>query len=298
LAARIEELFAKTEGNQFASINRPTAGAREEVDVPEGIAPLQLYSLGTPNGVKVTILLEELEDLGLTTYDAHTVNIMKGEQFNSGFVNINPNSKIPALVHKKGKGKGEDITRIHLFESGSINVYLCDEFNVFLPSHSENPSARAEIMNWTMFQMGCQGPMTGQFGHFFCYAPADKIEARDYSVARYGMEVQRLLDVMEKHLSNNSYLYLVDNEYSLADIMNYPWVRWLRTGYEHTASGIKAGAFLNIESNYPHLMQWCDRIAQRPAVQRGVQVNGWADMSIPKPWLVKKEVETEKDTGK
>jgi len=295
--ATIEDMYSQTAGNQFASINSPHAGPRNEKPVPCGDAPLQLYSLGTPNGVKVTILLEELEELDLTTYDAHTINIGAGEQFDKGFVAINPNSKIPALVHKGADEGGKDLC---LFESGSINIYLCDQFKAFLPP-TEQAAKRAKVMNWCMFQMGCLGPFCGQFGHFFCYAPGNKVETRDYGVSRYGMEVQRLLDVLERHLSGASdgpdgtdgtdgkqRAYLVGEEYSLADIMCYPWVQWLRTGYEHKGSKTMAAEFLGLQQRCPHVYRWADSIKARPAVERGAQVNGWTSPHA-KPWLVKDE---------
>jgi GSH-dependent disulfide-bond oxidoreductase len=281
---QIEDLFVKTEGNEFASINAPTAGARVQADVPRGDAEIQLYSLGTPNGVKVTILMEELEELGLAKYDTHNIMINTGEQFNSGFVNINPNSKIPACIVKSTKG-----TDLALFESGSINLYLCEKYNVFIPSNEEE---KAACMNWVFWQMGCQGPFTGQFGHFFCYAPSTAINERDYGVARYGMEVLRLCDVLEKQLVANSssddesaVAYLVGKNYTLADIMVYPWVAWLRVGYVHGASGKTANEFLGLDAKYPNVMKWADNIGKRPAVARGVTVNQPWKYETVKPWL-------------
>ena len=178
--AKIEELFSKTAGNQFAAINAPTAGARTQVDLPRGPAPIQLYSLGTPNGIKVSILLEELEELGLTQYDAHIINIGKGDQFGSGFVQGNPNSKIPMAIDYAVDGEP-----IRIFESASIVQYFAEKFGRFIPS---DPRLRVEMNNWIFWQMAGQGPITGNFGHFFVYAPGDKAEARDYGVARYGMD--------------------------------------------------------------------------------------------------------------
>ena len=273
--AIIEDLFAATGGNQFAAINSPKSGARDDKEVPTGSAPIQLYSLGTPNGIKVSILLEELEELGLLSYDAHTINIGKGEQFSAGFTRINPNGKIPCAVDLEGPG-GEPI---HLFESAGICLYFTEKYDRFLPKDFR---LKTEVMNWVFWQMGGQGPFCGQFGHFFVYAPGDKFETREYGTARYGMEVQRLMDVMDKHLHGKS--YLVGEEYTLADIICYPWVRQIRIGYPHK-SGIKANEFLSIDK-YSNLLAWADRIAARPAVVRGVQVNGWSDANSPKPWLV------------
>lgn len=271
---KIEELFSATEGNKFASINRPTAGAREQTPLPEGPAPIQLYSLGTPNGWKVSILLEELADATGLQYDAHKINIGTGAQFTSGFVGVNPNSKIPALLDKEGPGNQP----ISVWETGSINLYLCEKTGHFIP---KDLRLRTEVMNWTFWQMAGQGPMTGAaFGHFFVYAPEDKIETREYGIARYGMEVQRLCSVLDQALEGKE--YLVGNEYSLADIMCFPWFHQLRTGYKHS-SGISAADFLTIEQ-YKNVNAWADRIAARPAVQRGLQVCSWASEAT-KPWL-------------
>lgn len=271
--AKVEDLYSSMQGNQFSGINRPTAGAREEKELPSGSAPLQLYSLGTPNGQKVGILLEELVELGLVEYDAHTVNIGKGEQFTSGFTAVNPNGKIPALVDRDGP----DGKPINLFESASIDLYLCEKYQRFLP---KDPRGRAEVMNWVFWSMGGQGPMTGQFGHFFVYAPPEKKETRDYGSARYGMEVQRLCDVLDKHLAGKT--YLVGEEYTLADIIVYPWFRQVQVGYPHS-SGIKAAEFLGVDK-YKNALAWAQRISERPAVARGVRLNGWSSPN-PKPWL-------------
>jgi len=276
--ASIDVLYAATVGNQFASMNRPTAGSREEKELESGTSPLQLYSLGTPNGKKVTILLEELAELNLAQYDAWTINIGKGDQFTSGFTKVNPNGKIPALVDKEGPdGSGP----LHLFESGNICVYLAEKYNAFLPQ--KDPRKKAEIMNWVFWQMGSQGPMNGQFGHFFVYAPDDKVETREYGTARYGMESQRLCDVLDKALEGKT--FLVGEEYTLADIMCFPWFDQMMTGYPHK-SGIKANEFLNI-SQYKNAVAWAERIKARPAVVRGMQVNSWTS-SNPKPWLEQK----------
>eukprot|EP01087_Luapelamoeba_hula_P020532 TRINITY_DN701_c0_g1_i1.p2 TRINITY_DN701_c0_g1~~TRINITY_DN701_c0_g1_i1.p2 ORF type:complete len:301 (+),score=52.36 TRINITY_DN701_c0_g1_i1:66-968(+) len=265
--AHIEELFAQAAGSQFASINAPTAGARTEKELPVGSAPLQLYSLGTPNGFKASIMLEELG----VDYDAFVINIGSGDQFTSGFVEVNPNSKIPALVDKEGPG-GKSL---NVFESGSIVLYLAEKHKRFLP---EDFGLRTEVLNWTFWQMGGQGPMTGNFGHFMVYAPADKVETRNYGVARYGMEVQRLCSVLDRHLAGKT--YMVGEEYTVADIMVFPWFNQLLTGYKHT-SGIGAGEFLNVKQ-YTNALAWHARIAERPAVQRGLQV---CTKGQGKPWL-------------
>eukprot|EP00457_Paulinella_chromatophora_P011725 gb/GEZN01011881.1/.p1 GENE.gb/GEZN01011881.1/~~gb/GEZN01011881.1/.p1 ORF type:complete len:322 (-),score=23.71 gb/GEZN01011881.1/:123-1088(-) len=264
----IDALYAKSSGNKWASINAPTAGARTQVPLPMGDAPVQLYSLATPNGWKVGIMLEEL---GID-YDAHIINIAKGDQFGSGFVSVNPNSKIPALVDTQGP----DGKPIHLFESGSIVWYLAEKYNKFLP---KEPRLRAEVLNWVMWQMAGQGPMAGNFGHFFVYAPADAVAARNYGVARYGMETQRMLDVLDKHLDNKQ--YMVGEAYSIADMICFPWFHQIRTGYKHS-SGIAAAGFLNV-SQYRNANAWADRIVARPAVQRGITVCSWSGGS--KPWL-------------
>lgn len=258
--AQIEGLYASTEGNVWAQINSPKAGARVEEALPVGDAPIQFYSLGTPNGKKPAIILEELALEGLLTYDAHRVGL-GGDQFKSGFVGVNPNSKIPALVDLKGPGDQP----LNVFESGSIVLYLAEKYNRFIPA---DPRLKAECLNWVFWQMGGQGPITGQFGHFFVYAPDDKKETRDYGTARYGMEVQRLCDVLDKQLDGKE--YLVGGEYSIADIMNFPWFYQLQHGYPHK-SGIKAAEFLNV-SQYKNLVAWSERINKRPAVQTAHKV--------------------------
>jgi GST-like protein len=205
------------------------------------------------------------------TFTAIKIN---GEQFTTGFVEVNPNSKIPAAVDRDTA----DGQPIHLFESGSILLYLAEKHQRFIPS---NPAYRAQVLNWLFWQMGGQGPMTGNFGHFFAYAPKDKVETRDYGVARYGMEAQRLLSVLNNHLSTRT--YMVNEEYSIADIAIFPWARYLRTGgYKHS-SGVTAVDFLSFVENYPHVVAWVDRIGERAAVQRGLQVNPWDGPA--KPWL-------------
>ena len=200
------------------------------------------------------------------------VNIGTGAQFGSGFVNVNPNSKIPCAVDKDGPGG----VPINLFESGSIVLYLAEKYNRFLPSDGR---LKAEVMNWVMWQMGGQGPMTGNFGHFMVYAPADKIDARNYGVSRYGMEVQRICSVLDRHLEGRT--YMVGEEYTVADIICFPWFNQLRTGYKHS-SGIDAAGFLSIDK-YANANAWADRILARPAVQRGMTVCHWVNGA--KPWL-------------
>jgi len=264
----IEALFEAQAGNKWASINAPTAGARTQKELPVGPAPLQLYSLATPNGQKVGIILEELG----VDYDAHFTNIMNSDQFSSGFVGVNLNSKIPALVDKDTS----DGKPLNLFESASIVWYLAEKYNKFLPS---DVRLRAEVRNWVFWQMAGQGPMYGNFGHFFVYAPPNAKAARDYGVARYGMEVQRLCSVLELHLTNRT--YLVGEEYTIADVICFPWFRQLRVGYNHK-SGITASKFLSIEEKYPHVVAWADRIGAREAVVRGLQV---CSEGKGKPWL-------------
>eukprot|EP01123_Difflugia_compressa_P010130 TRINITY_DN361_c0_g1_i1.p1 TRINITY_DN361_c0_g1~~TRINITY_DN361_c0_g1_i1.p1 ORF type:complete len:312 (+),score=57.52 TRINITY_DN361_c0_g1_i1:86-937(+) len=269
----IQVLYKATANNKFSSINSPTAGARTEKPLPSGNAPFQLYSLATPNGHKPAILLEEL---GLD-YDAHIVDIMKGDQFTSGFVEINPNSKIPAALDKAGGADGK--TPIRLFESASILLYLAEKYHRFLPAQ---PEKKVEVINWLFWQIGGQGPQTGNFGHFMVYAPDDKKEARDYGVGRYGMEVQRLCSVLDLHLKDRT--YMVGEEYTIADIAIFPWVHQLRVGYIHK-SGVSAKQFLEVDK-YTHLNAWADRILERPAVKRGLTV---CSRDGAKPWLEKKE---------
>jgi len=264
--AKVEELFPVLSGNRFSSINAPTAGARTQQDLPVGPAPFQLYSTTTPNGHKPAILLEEL---GID-YDAHLIQL-NGAQFTSGFTAVNPNSKIPAAVDKEGP----DGNPINLFESGSILLYLADKYNRFIPSDKR---LRQEVLNWLFWQVGGQGPITGNFGHFMVYAPPDKKDARNYGVARYGMEVQRLCSVLEHHLSTRK--YMVGDEYTIADIAIFPWFNQIRTGYKHN-SGIAALDFLSV-SQYKHINEWADRILDRPAVKRGITV--YSGIKV-KPWL-------------
>lgn len=256
-----------TGGNKFASTNKPTAGAQNDKAAPVGSASIQLYSLATPNGHKPAILLEELG----VEYDAHVVGL-SGPQFDGGFTAINPNSKIPAAVDIDGPG-GKPV---NLFESGSIVLYFAEKYDMFIP---KDPFLKAQVMNWVFWQMGGQGPMTGNFGHFFSYAPDDKIETRNYGVTRYGMETQRLCSVLNQHLEGKT--FMVGEEYSIADIMCYPWFRQLQVGYP-TKSGMKAAEFLDIKQ-YSNCVAWADRIWARPAVQRGVTVCSFN--GVAKPWL-------------
>lgn len=240
-------------GGQFANINRPVSGATHEKALPVGAHPLQLYSMGTPNGVKVTILLEELLALGYTDaeYDAWLIEIGKGDQFASGFVEINPNSKIPALLDRTTNPP----TR--LFESGSILFYLAEKFGAFLPTEHYR---RAETMNWLMWQMGSAPFVGGGFGHFFTYAPF-KME---YPINRYAMEAKRQLHVLDTHLATND--YMVGDDYTIADMAIWPWYGGLmRDGYN-------AQEFLSVHE-YPHLKRWTEQLWSRPAVQRGRMVN-------------------------
>ena len=241
-------------GGRFANINRPTAGATHDKELPVGEHDLQLYSLATPNGVKVTVLLEELLGLGIKAaeYDAYLIDISEGEQFGSGFVAINPNSKIPALLDRSTTPP----TRV--FESGAMLVYLAEKFGAFLPTE---PSARAECLSWLFFQMGSAPYIGGGFGHFYAYAP-DKIE---YPINRYTMEVKRLLDVLNRHLSEHQ--YLCGDAYTIADIANYAWYGALVTQNIYEAS-----EFIDAAS-YTHVIRWAEAIEARPAVQRGRRVN-------------------------
>ncbi len=248
-------------GGQFSKINRPIAGATHEKELPVGKHGLQLYSLGTPNGVKVTILLEELLAAGFqgAEYDAWLINIGEGDQFGSGFVAINPNSKIPALLDRRK----ESAQRV--FESGAILFYLAEEFGAFLPQDS---SAKTEAMNWLFWQMGSAPFLGGGFGHFYSYAP----EKWEYPINRYAMEVKRQLDVLERHLAEHE--FMAGQEYSIADMAIWPWYGVLARG-----SLYDAGEFLSVHK-YTHVQRWAEQIGQRPAVQRGRMVNrSWGDTS-------------------
>src|SRR5713226_8254679 len=249
----------KESGGRFASINRPIAGPTHDKKLPVGAHPMQLYSLATPNGVKVTVMLEELLALGHSgaEYDAWLVNILGGDQFGSGFVGVNPNSKIPAMVDRSTSPP----TR--LFESGSILFYLAEKFGELLPSEG---AARAECMNWLFWQMGSAPFLGGGFGHFYAYAP-EKIE---YAIDRFAMEVKRQLDVLDRNLADNE--YLAGSEYTIADIAVWPWYGSLVKGVLYGA-----GEFLAVQE-YVNVQRWTDAIAKRPAVQRGRMVNrAWGD---------------------
>ncbi|EML1934786.1 glutathione-dependent disulfide-bond oxidoreductase [Providencia vermicola] len=246
--------WEKGNGGKFANINRPVSGATHEKALPIGKHPLQLYSLGTPNGQKVTIMLEELLELGIkeAEYDAWLINISEGDQFSSGFVEINPNSKIPALVDRSGEQP------IRIFESGSILTYLAEKFSVFLPTTQPE---RAETLSWLFWQMGSAPFLGGGFGHFYAYAP----EKFEYPINRFAMEAKRQLDVLDQRLANNQ--YIAGNHYSIADIAIWPWYGALVKGWQYDA-----GEFLSVHE-YKHLLRWADEIYARPAVQRGRRVN-------------------------
>jgi GST-like protein len=240
-------------GGRFANINRPVAGATHEKRLPVGQHPLQLYSLATPNGQKVTILLEELLALGHSgaEYDAWPVNIGEGEQFGSGFVAVNPNSKIPALLDRSAP------TAIRVFESGAILLYLAEKFAALLPSGP----ARAECLSWLFWQMGSAPYLGGGFGHFYAYAPS-KIE---YAIDRFAMEVKRQLDVLNRRLADNE--YIAGEHYSIADIAIVPWYGGLAKGWIYGA-----GEFLGVQE-YTHVQRWAELVFRRPAVKRGRIVN-------------------------
>ena len=247
-------------GGRFASINRPTAGAREERDLPVGANPFQLYSLATPNGVKVTILLEELLEAGHSgaEYVAWTVNIGAGEQFGSGFVAANPNSKIPALVDRSGPAP------FRVFESGAILVHLAEKFGMFLPTDA---AARAEVLSWVFWQVGTGPFIGGGFGHFYAYAP----EKYEYPINRYAMETKRIFDVADRQLAQTR--FLAGEEYTIADMANFPWLAPFTEGNIYN----DAKTFLSIDE-YRNVARWVKEINARPAVQRGRIVNKvWGD---------------------
>lgn len=253
----------KASGGRFANINRPIAGATHEKELPVGAHPIQLYSLGTPNGVKVTVMLEELLALGHTgaEYDAWLINIGEGDQFGSGFVAVNPNSKIPAMVDRSQKQS------VHLFESASMLVYLAEKFDIFLPKDQPD---RAQCFNWLFWQMGSAPYLGGGFGHFYAYAPI-KIE---YAIDRFAMEVKRQLDVLDRHLAHNR--YMVGDTYTIADMAIWPW-------YGGMAMGIlyEAAEFLQVHE-YTNVLRWAQEISARPAVRRGRLVNrAWGDEFVP-----------------
>ncbi|MBX5162188.1 MULTISPECIES: glutathione-dependent disulfide-bond oxidoreductase [unclassified Rhizobium] len=244
----------KANGGQFASINRPIAGPTHDKELPIGRHPLQLYSLGTPNGQKVTIMLEELLALGHSgaEYDAWLIRIGDGDQFGNGFVAVNPNSKIPALMDRSGE------TPIRVFESGAILTYLAEKFGAFLPTA---PGERAECLSWLFWQMGSAPYLGGGFGHFYAYAPT-KIE---YAIDRFAMEVKRQLDVLDRRLAESE--YLAGSQYTIADIAVWPWYGGLVKGLTYGAA-----EFLQVE-DYKNVQRWADAIGDRPAVKRGRMVN-------------------------
>ena len=240
-------------GGKFASINRPIAGATHDKDLPRGVHPFQLYSLATPNGVKVTLMFEELLEAGhAAEYDAWLITIGKGEQFGSGFVAVNPNSKIPALLDMSGRQP------LRVFESGSILIHLAEKFGAFLPASGP---MRTQTLNWLMWQMGSAPFLGGGFGHFYTYAP-EKIE---YAINRYAMEVKRQLDVLDRHLAENAWMA---GDYSIADMAIWPWYGnlVLRRSYP------EADKFLDV-GIYTNLKRWADAIEARPAAKRGRIVN-------------------------
>lgn len=249
--------WTKPSGGAFANINRPISGATHDKDLPIGKHPLQLYSLGTPNGVKITIMLEELLALGHSgaEYDAWLIKISEGDQFGSGFVAVNPNSKIPALIDRSGAAP------IRVFESGSILLYLAEKFDAFLP---KDLPTRTETLNWLFWQMGSAPYLGGGFGHFYAYAPS-KIE---YAIDRCAMEVKRQLDVLDRRLADSD--YLAGQEYTIADIAVFPWYGGLAKGWQYGAA-----EFLSVQ-DYKHVQRWADAILARPAVKRGRMVNRMA----------------------
>jgi GST-like protein len=244
----------KESGGKFASINRPIAGATHNNELPVGKHPLQLYSLATPNGVKVTVMLEELLALGHSgaEYDAWLVPIQEGAQFSSGFVAVNPNSKIPALMDRSGE------VPVRVFESGAILLYLAEKFGAFVPTDS---AQRAECLSWLFWQMGSAPFLGGGFGHFYAYAP----EKYEYPINRYAMEVKRQMDVLNQRLAAHE--YLAGKDYTVADMAAWPWYGALAKGQLY-----EAGEFLQVHE-YTHVVRWADQIAKRPAVQRGRKVN-------------------------
>ncbi len=253
--------WTQANGGQFANINRPTAGPTQDKVLPVGRHPLQLYSMATPNGVKVTVMLEELLALGHSgaEYDAWLIRISEGHQFGSGFVDVNPNSKIPALMDRSGP------VPVRVFESGAILMYLAEKFNAFLPTE---PAKRAECLSWLFWQMGSAPYLGGGFGHFYAYAPT-KIE---YAIDRFAMETKRQLDVLDQRLAQSP--YLAGEDYTIADIAVWPWYGALAKGLLYDA-----GEFLQVQE-YKNVQRWTEQIAQRPAVKRGRMVNrAWGEPS-------------------
>jgi len=246
----------KEMGGPQSQMNQPTAGARSEEALPKGEHPLQVYSLGTPNGQKVTILLEELG----VEYDAWKINIMELKQFTSGFVECNPNSKIPAMFDYDPVGGGEPL---RVFETGSILIYLAEKHGRFIPS---DPRKKVEMMNWLMWQMGSAPSIGGGFGHFYKYAPIHI----EYAIDRFSLETKRLMDVLDKHLEGKE--FICGDEYTIADMAIMPWIRCIIFGYS-------AKEFLQVES-YKNMMSWMDRLLARKAVARGVRVNGFSENKV------------------
>ena len=249
-------------GGRFASINRPIAGATHDKELPVGEHPFQLYSLGTPNGVKVTVMLEELLALGHSgaEYDAWLINIGEGDQFSSGFVDINPNSKIPAMMDRSGDAP------VRLFESASMLVHLAEKFDAFLP---KSGVARAECFNWLFWQMGSAPYLGGGFGHFYAYAPF-KME---YPINRFAMEVKRQLDVLDRHLADNE--FFCGDEYTIADMAIWPWYGGLAMGLLY-----ESAEFLQVHE-YKNVVRWAKQVGERPAVQRGRIVNrSWGETFV------------------
>ncbi|KZL12679.1 glutathione-dependent disulfide-bond oxidoreductase [Pseudovibrio sp. Ad26] len=258
-------VWEQKNGGQFANINRPIAGPTHDKDLQVGKHPLQLYSLATPNGVKVTIMLEELLAAGFSEadYDAWLIKIGDGDQFSSGFVGANPNSKIPALVDHSTE------TPTRVFESGSILLYLAEKFGAFLP---KDPAARTEAMNWLFWQMGSAPYLGGGFGHFYAYAP----EKFEYPINRFAMEAKRQLDVLDRNLAERR--FMAGDEYSIADIAIFPWYGALVLGSLYSAA-----EFLSVD-DYKNVKRWAEEIAERPAVKRGKRVNrtwGDEDQQVP-----------------
>lgn len=248
-------------GGKFSNINRPIAGPTLEKELPVGEHPFQLYSLATPNGVKATVMLEELLEKGIkeAEYDAWLIRITEGDQFSSGFVKVNPNSKIPAMLDRSVE------PAIRVFESGSILFYLAEKFNAFLP---KDPAKRTETMNWLFWQMGSAPFLGGGFGHFFAYAP----EKYEYPINRYTMEVKRQLDVLDRQLADNQ--YIAGDEYTIADMAIWPWYGALVKNMVY-----EAAEFLEAHT-YTNVVRWTDEVAKRPAVKRGRMVNkAWGDLA-------------------
>jgi len=248
-------------GGKFSNINRPIAGPTHEKELPVGEHPFQLYSLATPNGVKATVMLEELLEKGIkeAEYDAWLIRITEGDQFSSGFVKVNPNSKIPAMLDRSVD------PAIRVFESGSIMFYLAEKFDAFLP---RDPAKRTETMNWLFWQMGSAPFLGGGFGHFYAYAP----EKYEYPINRYTMEVKRQLDVLDRQLADNQ--YIAGDEYTIADMAIWPWYGALVKNMVY-----EAAEFLEAHT-YTNVVRWTDEVAKRPAVKRGRMVNkAWGDLA-------------------